>query len=158
MGIIIITGTPCTGKTTIAKKISSLKNYDYLDVNKLIKQHKVYEKYDRKTKSYLADTKKVKQLLLKIIKKSKNNLVIDSHLSHYLPSKLVDLCILTKCDIKILKKRLKKRKYNEQKIRENLDAEILDICLNEAVEHKHRIMVIDTTKKVNYNNILKKIH
>ena len=84
-------------------------------------------------------------------------MIIDSHLSHYLPRKYVDLCIVTKCDIKELNKRLKKKKYNKSKIQENLQAEIFDICLNEAREGKHKIAIVNTTKHFNINSLAKKI-
>ena len=86
------------------------------------------------------------KILIEIIEKSKKDLVIDSHLSHYLPKKYVDLCVVTKCDLKVLKKRLEKRKYSKEKIRENLDVEIFDICLNEAKEKGHKVKVVDTSK------------
>ena len=86
--------------------------------------------------------------MINLTKNSKNSLVLDSHLTHYLPSKYVDICYITKCSIKELKKRLMKRRYSKEKIRENLDAEILDVCLMEALENKHRVKVIDTTKGV----------
>ena len=38
--------------------------------------------------------------------------------------------------------------YSKSKIRENLDAEIFDICLNEAKEKGHSTFVIDTTKGI----------
>ncbi|MBS3149540.1 AAA family ATPase [Candidatus Woesearchaeota archaeon] len=156
--IIIVTGTPCTGKTTIAKKIASLLKFKYIDVNRLIKTNKIHDKYDKKSDSLIVDIKKLNRILETLIKKSKQNLIIDSHLSHYLPNKIINLCIVTKCDIKILKKRLKKRKYNEEKIRENLDSEILDICLNEAIENNHNIIIMDTSRKINYKELIKNIH
>ncbi|TKJ17359.1 kinase [Candidatus Woesearchaeota archaeon B3_Woes] len=152
MTVICISGTPCTGKTTLAKKLSKQFIYEYIDVNKLIKDNKLDEKYDRKKRCYVVDVKKLNKLLIKLVQ-TKKNLVIDSHLSHYLPKKYVDLCIITKCNLKTLEKRLKKRKYNKSKIRENLDCEIFDICLNEAKENKHKVLKVDTSKKVNVKNI-----
>ena len=58
--------------------------------------------------------------------------------------------------MKELEKRLKRKKYPRNKIRENLDCEIFDICLNEAKERKHKMAIIDTTKKVNTKEIIKK--
>lgn len=156
MTVICVSGTPCTGKTTLARKLSKQFNYEYIDVNKLIKDNKLNEKYDRKKRCYIVDVKKLNKLLIKLIN-AKENLVIDSHLSHYLSKKYVDLCIITKCDLKVLEKRLKKRKYNKSKIRENLDCEIFDVCLNEAKERKHKIFEVDTSKKVNISNIKKLI-
>ncbi len=48
---ILVSGTPGTGKTTIAKKIAKQKCYKYIDVNKIIsKNKKVVLGYDRKRK------------------------------------------------------------------------------------------------------------
>jgi len=95
----------------------------------------------------------------KNLKKSKkiNGIVVDSHLSHYLPKRYVDLCIVVKCGLKVIEKRLKKRKYDKEKIKENIECEIFDICLNEAKGKKHKIVVINTTKGINISEISKKI-
>ena len=158
MKIIIITGTPGTGKTVLAKKLANLLNFTYIDVNLIIKTNKLSLNYDKKRSTYIINTNKLNRILISLIKNSNKSLIIDSHLSHYLPSKLVDLCIVTKCDLKVLIKRLRKRKYSLNKIRENIDSEIFDICLNEAIEDNHNIMIIDTSKKINYKKIVKKIH
>lgn len=146
MKVIIVSGTPGTGKTKLAKKLAKEKNAEHIDVNQIIKENKLHESYDRKRKCYIVDHKKLNKALIKLIKDSKKDLVIDSHLSHYLPSKYVDLCIITKTDLKVLKERLKARKYSQEKIKENLEAEALDTCLVEALENKHKVKVVDTTK------------
>jgi len=147
MKVIIVTGSVCSGKSTVAKKLAKEKNAKYIDVKKIISKNKgVVKGYDKIRKCKIIDIKKLNKKLIDLIKKSKEDLVIDSHLSHYLPKKYVDLCVVVKCDLKVLKKRLKKRRYSEKKIRENLDVEIFDICLNEAKELGHKIKIIDTTK------------
>ena len=142
---VIVTGSVGTGKTTVAKALAKKFKLKYMDVNKIIKENKLVEGYDKELDTKLVDVNKLVKVLIKIIKRNKN-IVIDSHLSHYLPKKYVDWCVVVKCNLKILKKRLKKRGYSERKIRENLDSEIFNVCLNEAREKKHNIIVIDTTK------------
>ncbi len=146
MKVIAVTGTPGTGKTTIAKRMAKEKGCKYLDVTKLVKENKIYDSYDRKKKAYDVDVKKLNKFLIKMILAEKAEktkcLVIDSHLSHYLPARYVDLCIVAKTDLKKLKKRLEKRGYSAAKVRENMDAEIFDVCLNEAKEEGHRIKII----------------
>src|SRR3989338_373578 len=154
MKIIAITGTPGTGKTALARALAKELNYRYLDVNKIINKHNISEGYDKKRKTKIIDIKKLNTHLIKEIinfeksnakkfnkTKKFNGLIIDSHLSHYLPKKYIDLRIITKCNLKILEKRLEKRKYSKEKIRENLDAEIFDICLNEFKEIEHNMKV-----------------
>lgn len=157
MKIIIVSGTPGTGKTTIAKKLAKKNKYEYIDVNKIIdeynKKYKIIFGYDKKRDSKIIDVEELNKALINVIKKKKKEkikgIIIDSHLSHYLPTKYVDLCIITKCNLNELKKRLEKRGYSKKKVRENLDAEIFDICRNEAIEMGHKLKIIDTSKKIN---------
>ena len=140
MKTIIITGTPGTGKTTLSKQLAKKLNLNYLDANLIIRKYNLSEGYDRKRKTKIIDTKKLNKALIKEIKiynksyfniqkskkytknltksiktqkQIKNGIIIDSHLSHCLPNKYVDLCIVTKCSLKTLEKRLKKKKYDK---------------------------------------------
>ena len=158
MKVVCVTGTPGTGKTTIAKKLAEKYSFHYLDVNKMIIKNKLVEGFDEARKTRVVDAKKLNKFLIKHINQLKANkkikgIVIDSHLSHYLSKKYVNLVVVTKCDIGELNKRLKKRKYSQAKIRENLQAEIFNICYNEAFEGKHKIITIDATKGFNINRI-----
>ena len=177
MKVIIVTGVPGTGKTTLSKKLANKINFHYIDVNEITKKYNIAEGYDKKRRTKIVDVKKLNVTLLKEIsiiknslnktstnkklskklnKKIKEGVIIDSHLSHYLPKKYVDLCIVTKCSLNVLEKRLKEKKYDKNKVRENLDAEIFDICLNEANESRHKVIVIDTTKGINIGEISRK--
>ncbi len=167
MKIVIVTGTPGTGKTAVSKKLAKRLNYFYVDVNKLIFSHKLSEGYDKKRKTKIVDINKLNEALInymdflkmiidKNIKKYKG-IIIDSHLSHYLPRKYVDFCIITKCGIKELNRRLTKRNYPKDKIQENLQAEIFDVCCTEAVENRHKVIIVDTAKSFNISSVAKKI-
>ena len=156
MRVIIVTGTPGTGKTALSKKLSKKLAFRYLDVGSIIKKCNFSEDYDEKRKTHIVDAKKLNRELVREImncKKTEKGVIIDSHLSHYLPKKYVDLCIVTKCNLRVLEKRLRKKKYFKAKIRENMDVEIFDICLNEAKDNKHKIFIVDTTKGINIKKI-----
>ena len=163
MKTIIVTGTPGTGKTILSKKLAKLMNFYYADVNKIIFRYKLSEGYDKKRQTKIIDVNKLNKKLISEIKdfkkqnKKYNGIIIDSHLSHYLPRKYADFCIVTKCDIKELNKRLKKKKFHDSKIKENIEAEIFDVCLNEAKERRHKIITIDTTKHFNINGLIHKL-
>ena len=157
MAIIIVTGTPGTGKTTVAMRLAKKLGYRYVDVNKVISKEKLSSGYDRKKRCMIVDEKKLVKVLAKMIKNSDSGLVIDSHLSHYLPKSDVDLCVVTKCSLKVLKRRMKRRKYCDEKIRENLDCEIFDVCLNEAKEAGHKTVAVETDKKIDYEKLAKEL-
>jgi len=140
--IITVTGSVGTGKTAISKKLAKKLKLVYVDVNGVIEKNKLRDRYIKKLDTYEVDISKLNAFLIKLINSSKKGLVIDSHLSHYLPEKNVDYCVVCKCDLSILKKRLNLRKYNKAKIRENLDSEIFDVCLVEALENKVLVFVL----------------
>ncbi len=142
--MICVSGSVGTGKTTYAKRLAKKLKARYIDVNEIIKKYKLSEGYDKKRKCKIIDIKKLNNILEKIIKESKESLVIDSHMSHFLNPKLVDYVVITKTSLKKLKNRLKKRGYNKIKIDENLEVEIMDICLNEAKELGHKIKIVNT--------------
>ncbi len=146
MKAIIVSGTPGTGKTTTAKKIAKKINGKYIDVNKVVQKYKLAEGYDRKRKTRIVDIKKLNRVLVKMIKESKKTLVIDSHLAHYLPKEHVKMAVICKCDVKELRKRMKKRGYGKEKTEENVEAEIMDVCRNEARERGHKIKIVNTGK------------
>jgi adenylate kinase len=154
--IIAVSGTPCTGKTTLAKALANKLGYRYVDVKKIIEEKHLSLGYDRKRKCLVVDPKKVNKTLMELIAE-KGNAVIDSHLSHYLPPRFVDRCIITTCGLKELSKRLKKRGYAKAKIRENLDSEIFEVCKSEALEMGHKVIVLDTSKQYDLRRFIKKL-
>ena len=143
--VIIVTGTPGTGKTTLAKALAKRLGFIYVDVNKVIEKCRLSEGYDQRRRCKIVDTENLSKALIKSINRASKSLVIDSHLSHYLPPEFVGLCIVTRCRLGELKKRLEAKGYNEKKVRENLDCEITDFCLIEAKELGHDVLEVDTT-------------
>jgi adenylate kinase len=157
--VVIVTGTPGTGKTTVAMRLAKKAGWKYVDVNKVISHHKLSEGYDRKRRCKVVDVKKLNKALTGLINGSgtEQGIVIDSHLSHHLPASAVDACVVTKCNLKLLKNRMKRRKYPVDKIKENLECEIMDVCLNDASEAGHNVFVVETDKKVDYTSLMNKI-
>ena len=169
--IILITGTPCTGKSVVAEKLLSklesirkykLKTIRYINITKFIIDKKIADYYDKKNKCNVVDIKKLNKAVLKLLdeikyKQHKANelIIIDSHIL-FLDKKLVDLAVVLNCNLKTLNKRLKSRKYSGQKIKDNIESEIVDYCYNECIDFFYKnILKLDNTRKKDTNAIIK---
>lgn len=146
--VIALTGTPGTGKSSAAK-ILKKKEFAVIELNSEIKRHRLYSGYDRKRKTHVADFGKIEKFLKKELKQKEyesKTIIIDSHLSHLLPSRIVDAVVVLRCEPAVLEKRLKKKDWNAEKIRENAEAEIIGLIEYEARKRHRKVFVIDATK------------
>ncbi len=133
---IALTGTPGTGKTTVA----GLVPYRVIDINSLVKGGmNVGTDPDRGCLE--ADMDALSACLSEL--GSDEPLIIEGHFSHH----FADWSIVLRLSPTALRPRLEARGYNESKIMENLEAEALDVILVEAVEQCRRVDEIDTTGK-----------
>lgn len=140
--VILVSGTPGTGKTEVAKILAEHYGYEYIHIGE-------DEEYimEREAEVKVIDVKKMINFLKKKQEASPKALVIDSHLSHYFPPDRTRICIVLRCDPAELKNRLVQREYPEFKIRINLEAEAMDLILQEAIKEGHKVHEIDTTNK-----------
>jgi adenylate kinase len=151
---IALTGTPGTGKTTVAQ----LLPYRVVDINALVKDglnlgvdpergclEADMEALERKLKEMgvrdtwnTADTGNTADN-----KGDEGTTILEGHFSHL----LADRAIVLRLSPKALHQRLDARGYSLKKIKENVEAEALDVILVEAVENCSRVDEIDTTGK-----------
>ena len=147
--VIAVTGTPGTGKTLLLKALRK-QGWRCHELNALAIRERLYDRYDPSSKTHDVDIPLlalyVEQRLLTQQRDAGVPLVLASHLSHHLPSRLVDLCVVLRCSIPVLKQRLARRGYPAKKLRENLDAEIFDTILVEALDAGHRVLPLDTSE------------
>jgi len=143
--IIAITGTPGTGKTSISKLLKT-KGFEVVDFNKVVIENNFLIGKDKKRDSFIVDINKFNRYAKKNYSQ-KNIIFIEGHLSHLLTC--VDKIIILRRHPNGLKKNLSKKGWKKKKTKENLEAEILDVILCEALDlHKSKnIFEIDTTGK-----------
>lgn len=140
---IIVSGTPGTGKTTVAAVLAKKLKLPHLSLKQFIKEKNLSDAYDHERKCFVVALDRLLPALRRWSAAHPQGGVIDGHLSHYLSPREVQLCIICKCDLKKLKQRFVRRKYSKRKIAENLECEIFDICLHEAEERGHKPLVIE---------------
>ena len=141
--LIALSGTPGTGKTAVAKVLAKKLTWRLIELNKLAEKNSFFCGYDKERKTKIADVGKIKKRVTEIAKKEKN-LIIESHYAHEIPS---DVTIILRCDMSELKKRMEKKGWRKEKIKENLQAEIFQVCGEEARQLKRKVVEVDTTGK-----------
>jgi len=149
---IIITGTPGTGKTEIAKKLAKRTGYELVSIKDFVNEKKLFSKGTGKGAEKEVDIKKLSRAL-NICLKQFNDYIIEGHLAceFKIPA---DFIFVLRTSPSVLKKRMQKRKYRKQKIDDNLEAEMLDYCV-QRVESVYRItpLELDTSKRTIIQNV-----
>jgi len=131
---ILVTGTPGVGKTTIAHKLASKLDALYISITELVKKQKLITGIDENRQTLIADTKKVSKQLQEILAKAEGSIIIEGHyVVDVVPKKDVNTVFVLRRDPRELKSALENRRYEEKKLWENLAAEILDVCLWDAL-------------------------
>jgi adenylate kinase len=161
--IILLTGTPGTGKTTIAPLLAEKLGCRLVDINHLVEEKQIYTGLDPEKGYKIVDMEALEEELHKITSPSENSVnqnqknpnleenlknnsctIIEGHLSHYFPQ--ADFVVVLRTEPHILQDRLKKRDWQEVKIRETLEAEALDICTWEAFQiHGKKVHELNTS-------------
>lgn len=132
--VILVTGTPGVGKTTVANKLASKLDALYISITELVKKQKLITGIDENRQTLIADTKKVSKQLQEILANTEGSIIIEGHYAvDVVPKKDVNTVFVLRRDPRELKSALENRGYEEKKLWENLAAEILDVCLWDAL-------------------------
>ncbi|MFW9937861.1 MAG: adenylate kinase family protein [Promethearchaeota archaeon] len=151
MNVIVLSGTPGTGKTTISNRIAKLIKAKVITLNELAVSKNFILSYDQQRETSIIDEKKIISYLEKQIKilnkEGLEILIVESHFSDIVPDKYIDLAIVLRCHPDVLLERLEKRGYRKEKIVENIQSEILGNSINYFMKKRIKIplLEIDTT-------------
>lgn len=142
---IVITGTPGVGKTEVAKMLSRETGRKLIDLNALAKESRGIKGRDSARGASIVDVSAVRKALRKALKVDQN-VIIESHFAEIVPDEFVKVAIVLRCNPLVLKERLARRGYPDSKVKENVEAELLDSCLIAAMKSfGDRVREIDTT-------------
>jgi adenylate kinase len=129
---ILVTGTPGTGKTTLARLVAEQTGLKHVAVGDLVRDKALHEGKDEEFDSFVLDEDKLLDEMEDMV--APGGCVVDFHASELFPERWFDLVVVLRTDNAVLYRRLEARGYSERKIRENIEAEIMQVCLDEATE------------------------
>lgn len=137
--IIAITGTPGVGKTTVSKLLAERLGYEYVNLRDYALENDIGEMKGDELEV------EVDELAYNFERDFKGkDVVVDGHLSHFLPA---DIVIVLRAHPRLVGERLTERGYSKEKIGENVEAELVDVILVEALEENENVIEVDTTGK-----------
>ncbi|MEM2224699.1 MAG: adenylate kinase family protein [Candidatus Caldarchaeum sp.] len=143
--IIWVSGTPGVGKTVVGKALAKKLGYQFIDLPEFVKRMRLYESYDRRRDTWTIDPRRVRKALRK---ENLENCVLSSHI--VVPGLgRSEKCIVLRLNPLVLWRRLERRGYSRQKIRENVEAEFVGAVLSDAVTTlgTRKVFQINTTEK-----------
>ena len=119
-----------------------------LDIGALVKREKLYTRFDRSRGTFVIDEKRVKRRLERI---SEDTIIATHSVGQMIPPAWVRLAIVLRLDPTVLFRRLRARGFSPRKVWENVESELVDVCLTEAIHvfGKRKVFELDTTSKPN---------
>lgn len=135
--LIAITGTPGTGKTSAGEALSK-RGYYVVDLDDAARKGGFVTGRDIMRQADEVDVEGLRDRLDVSAKVA----FLRSHYSHRMN---VNMAIVLRCSPSVLRQRLEARGWPSEKIRENVEAEAIDVILQEAVACLPVVYEIDTT-------------
>jgi len=133
--VILVTGSPGVGKTVVSRLLASRLNGLRIGLAELVKQEGLISGLDEARETLIADMDKVSKRTLEIMQDCEGDVIVDGHYAvDVVPTEDVNLVFVLRRHPDELKTFMEKRGFGNRKLWENLAAEILDVCLSEAVE------------------------
>ncbi|KAI1290297.1 Adenylate kinase isoenzyme 6 [Halotydeus destructor] len=133
---ILIAGTPGTGKSTLVSKLlNNVKlpaEYEHVDVNEFAKANGCLGEHDAVLDCDILDEDKL--IVALELTLEDGGKILDYHGADLFPEDLIDHVFVTRTDNSILYDRYTDRGYSELKVSNNIQSEIFQVILDEALE------------------------
>src|SRR5437016_11103380 len=135
--LVAVTGTPGTGKTS-ACEVLSARGYVGVGLDEIARREGVIVGRDAARGSDEVDVEALREGLRIPAKVA----FLRSHYSHRMD---VNLAVVLRCRPSVLRKRLEARGWPAEKVRENVEAEAIDVILQEACGRLNFVFEIEPT-------------
>jgi adenylate kinase len=149
--VILITGTPRVGKTSVAQSLAARLQGEYVNLTELAISENLVQGKDKKRNSTIVSLSKMKKRICQIIRESKkNNIIIDGHYAaSVIPESLASYVFVLRRDPVELRTIMQQSGFSGPKLWENLASEILDVCLVDALNAygTDRVCEVNPTRK-----------
>ncbi|BES97745.1 unnamed protein product [Nesidiocoris tenuis] len=127
---ILITGTPCSGKSTVAKKVAEISGWEWINISDVAKRENLIESFDETLNCPVIDEDEVVDFLEPRMMKGK--CIIEYHGCGFFPEDWFRSIFVLRTETSYLYDRLVARGYSGRKLNDNMECEIFQVILEEA--------------------------
>ncbi len=145
--VILVLGTPGVGKTTLAKQLSNELQVMHVELTDLVENTGYFIGYDVFRDAMIIEEDEIMHYLESLAKSGRS--FCYSGVELFLDPTCVNFIFILHCNGQELRKRLRSRGYDPQKIEENVQAENLGIVEGWIRDYypSNKIFSVDTTFK-----------
>ncbi|HWG91152.1 MAG TPA: AAA family ATPase [Candidatus Thermoplasmatota archaeon] len=136
-----LTGTPATGKTTLARHLRDQGRF-VLDLSQWAREQGLVSGRDTARDADEIDPEALSEAWEEAFPPCDDVRFVEGHLSHLVP---VDVVVVLRVRPSRLEERLRARGYHEDKVRENVEAEWLGVVTGDALEANPIVYEVDAT-------------
>lgn len=146
--VLVLTGVPGVGKSSVARILSKRLKGTHIDLTELALKENLTLGFDEDRGVQVADLERIRERLRELYDSSDGPMIVEGHFAHdVVPAEMASMVFVLRRAPWRLKSEFERRGYAKAKVRENLEAELLDLSLVEALEAYEEEIVceIDTT-------------
>lgn len=148
--VLVVVGTPGVGKSSVSSMLASRLSGIHVNLSGLVNKESLSCGLDEKRGTLIVDLKELSRRVSEIIQQSEGYIIVDGHFAMDVIG--VDdafLAFVLRRNPDKLLEVLKERGFKESKVAENVAAEILDVCLFDAVKAygEEKVCEVDVSDK-----------
>jgi adenylate kinase len=148
MSVILIGGTPGTGKTEVAKILGDRLELQVISLGELALDADCISSHDEERDTSVVDEDCLVSAIEGKIREVDKEAIVEGHYIDLVPYSAVSHVFVLRTHPEVLKHRLMRRGWTIEKVQENVEAEVLGVCQLDAHESfgEEEVTDIDTTE------------
>jgi len=146
--VVALSGTPGTGKSVVGERLARLLGMELIELSAVAVEEGFLTHYDGDRLSYVVDEVSLRSYVRSLVLEKKRVLVI-GHYSEIVDDDILDKIVVLRLNPMELAQRLLSRGWPTKKVVENVEAELVGVCTNNALsEHPpEKVCEVDVTGK-----------
>eukprot|EP00270_Netrium_digitus_P000835 TRINITY_DN10953_c0_g1_i1.p1 TRINITY_DN10953_c0_g1~~TRINITY_DN10953_c0_g1_i1.p1 ORF type:complete len:181 (+),score=51.44 TRINITY_DN10953_c0_g1_i1:66-608(+) len=137
---VLMTGTPGTGKTSTSSMLAESTGLRHVDVGQLVRELELHDGWDSEYDCYILNEDRLCDELEERL--AGGGVIVDYHGCDFFPERWFSLVVVLQTDNSVLYDRLVARNYSGRKLESNMECEIMQVLLEEAMNSYRKEIVM----------------